>query len=473
MPASFTRLLFHALSFAAVAAAQGQQQTALDRYVQTPDPSYQYKVVKSTPGAGVTTYWIDMVSQHYLTAGEIDRPEWRHWLLIAKPDRVKHSTGLLFITGGQNDGKMPARMDPFFQNLAVKTNTVIAELRMVPNQPVSFHQETRRRVEDEIISYTWDKYLQTGDEKWPLRLPMTKAAVRAMDTITGFMKTEQGGGQTVDHFVVTGASKRGWTTWTTAATDKRVVALMPIVIDLLNLEPSFSHHWKTYGFWAPAVHDYVENGVMDWQGTTEYHNLMKIEDPYEYRDRLTMPKFILNAAGDQFFLPDSWKFYWKDLKGEKYLRYVPNADHNITKGTDAADSLAAYYASIVNGWKRPEFDWDIAKDGTITVTCKDKPAAVKLWKATNPDARDFRLETIGPAYTSSDLAETKPGTYVAAPQKPEKGFTAYFVELTFPTPAGIPWKFTTGVQVLPDIEPFPAFRPKTPNGAHLRTKADE
>lgn len=35
--------------------------------------------------------------------------------------------------------------------------------------------------------------------------------------------------------MVAGASKRGWTTWTTAAVDKRVFAAIPIVMDLLNL----------------------------------------------------------------------------------------------------------------------------------------------------------------------------------------------------------------------------------------------
>ncbi|HIC30222.1 MAG TPA: hypothetical protein EYO85_12435, partial [Rhodospirillales bacterium] len=82
-----------------------------------------------------------------------------------------------------------------------------------------------QRSEDAIIAYSWDKYLKTGDEKWPLRLPMTKAAVRAMDTATDFLAGKTGGKLKIDRFVVAGASKRGWTTWSTAAVDKRVVGI--------------------------------------------------------------------------------------------------------------------------------------------------------------------------------------------------------------------------------------------------------
>ena len=62
----------------------------------------------------------------------------------------------------------------------------------------------------------------------------------------------------IRNFIVTGESKRGWTTWTTAAVDSRVVAIAPLVIDVLNLEVSMQHHWDAYGYWAPAVQDYVE-----------------------------------------------------------------------------------------------------------------------------------------------------------------------------------------------------------------------
>ena len=85
---------------------------------------------------------------------------------------------------------------------------------------------------------------------------------------------------------------------------------------------------------------------MDWTGTPQYRALLAIEDPYSYRDRLTMPKYLVNATGDQFFLPDSSQFYFDGLKGEKYLRYVPNSEHSM-RGTDAAENVQAFYESFL------------------------------------------------------------------------------------------------------------------------------
>src|SRR5205807_8803632 len=121
--------------------------------------------------------------------------------------------------------KPPAQPDAMLTSAALATNTIASELRGVPNEPVTFAGEAKLRSEDAIIAYTRDKYLRTGDDTWPLRLPMTKSAVRAMDTIGAFCRSTAGGGVTVDKFVVSGGSKRGWTTWTTAAVDKRVIAI--------------------------------------------------------------------------------------------------------------------------------------------------------------------------------------------------------------------------------------------------------
>jgi PhoPQ-activated pathogenicity-related protein len=434
-------------------------ETALDRYVNKPDPTYKFELVKTIPGQGYTAYVIDMTSQTWRTPADVDRTVWKHWLTIVKPDQVTSTTGYMFITGGSITAAAPNQPGASFVQTALNTHTVTAELRGIPNEPVTFTDETTKRTEDQIISYTWRKFLLTGDETWPLRLPMTKAAVRALDTITAFMADPARGSVKVEKFVVSGGSKRGWTTWTTAAVDKRVIAIIPASIDTLNVGENFQHHWKVYGAWSEAVQDYVDAGIMDWMGSKEYARLMEIEDPYSYRDRLTMPKYIVEAAGDEYFLPDSSNLYFPDLKGEKYLRYIPNANHSL-RNTDAEQTLQSFYETVVTGKPRPRFTWSFEKNGDIRVVSTDKPTAVKLWKANNPGARDFRLATIGPKYESTDLTDDGKGVYLAKVPANEKGWTAYFVEMTYPGPGKYPLKFTSGVRVTPEKEPYPAYVPK-------------
>lgn len=436
--------------------AAGEARTALDKYVAAPDPHYHYEQVREIPGKGFKTFVLDMTSQVWRTTNEVNRTEWKHWVVVVVPDRVEHSTSLLFISGGSNGKPAPTAPSREMTALAMQTRSVVTELKMVPNEPLTFSGEAEPRSEDGIIAYTWDKFLKTGDATWLARLPMTKSAVRAMDTVTEFCRKPEAGGHSIDHFVVAGGSKRGWTTWTTAAVDKRVVAIAPIVIDMLNLVPSFQHHFAAYGFYAPAVHDYQVMGIMDKMDHPRFAELCRIVEPYEYRDRLTMPKYLINATGDQFFLPDSSQFYFKDLPGVKHLRYVPNADHS-QRGTDALEGLLSWYDGILNEKKLPQFSWsyDEGKRPALRVRTETEPLEVKLWQAENHDARDFRLETIGPAWTSQTLKPVGAGEYLGEVAVPEHGWKAFLVEMTFPNPGfPIPYKFTTAVKVVPDVLPF-------------------
>lgn len=426
-------------------------ETELDAYIAKPDPAYAWDLLATVRGEGMTTYIVDMKSQSWLSPGKVDRTVWQHWLVIVRPDEVKHSTGFVMIGGGANGGEPPQGADEMLANFAKATGTVVAELKMIPNQPLVFNGDGQGRKEDDLIAYAWAQYVKTADPGWVPRLPMVKSVVRAMDTIQALMTSAAE--TKVEKFMVAGGSKRGWTTWLTGAVDPRVAAISPIVIDVVNVKESMRHHRAAYGFWAPAVGDYVRHKIMDMQEEPNYAALLGIVDPLNYVDRLTMPKFVLNASGDQFFLPDSSQFYWDELEGPKYLRYVPNADHSL-KGTDAPQSLLAFYHAIVTGAPLPEFSWTLADDGSIRVKTETKPSEVKLWQATNSSARDFRLEAIGPAYTSVDLAESASGEYVARVEKPEKGFRAYFVELTFPNGFVYPYKFSTQVRVTPDVLPF-------------------
>jgi len=442
----------------ALPAFAGSDRTALDEYVAAPDGSFRYRLVRTLPGEGWTGYVLELTSQSWRSPGEVDRTLWQHWLIIIRPARISTSTALLLIGGGNNGGKPPERVDAALPLIATGVGSIVASLGQVPNQPLTFAGESQPRREDSLIAYTWDKFLRSGDARWPARLPMTKSVVRAMDAITAFCGSPEGGGVKLERFVVSGGSKRGWTAWTTAAVDSRVAAVAPAVIDVLNVERSLTYQYRSYGFWAPALSDYVQMRIMDWFGTPQLRALLRIEDPYSYRRRLTMPKYIVNSAGDQFFFPESSRFYFDDLPGEKYLRYIPNTDHSL-KNSDVYFSLAAFYEAVVHGRARPRLSWKFERDGSIRVRSLDRPAEVKLWQASNPKARDFRLEAVGAAWRSTPVQDSGGGLYLARPQKIAEGWTAFFIELSYSLGGPFPLKVTTPVRVLPERLPFAPPRP--------------
>jgi len=444
-------------------ARETKNPTPLDSYVYKPDPNYSYEVVKTEEVDNSSVYYINLTSQSWRKPEEVDRTIWTHWLTVVVPENVKKSSALLIISGGKNTDKPPTSSSPLLRKIAKDVQTVVAEIKQIPNQPLVFANDNdQKRSEDSIIAYNWDKYLRTGDAEWLTRLPMTKAVVRAMDTIQEFCASKEGGKVKIKEFVVAGASKRGWTTWTTTIVDNRVIACVPIVIDVLNLTSSLQHHYAVYGAWSPALNDYTELNIMDWLTTPEFASMSQVVDPYSYRNRLTMPKFIINSAGDEFFLPDSWKFYLSDLPAPTYVRYVPNTGHGLRP--DVVMGVEAFYKAIVNNKPLPEYTWSFQDDCTVVVKTKSKPTKVTLWEAVNPEARDFRLNVLGKAYQPTELKEQGSGTYVGKVSLPEKGWKSYLIELVFPGPDNTSFTFTTPVRIIPDVEPHkytpPAELPK-------------
>ena len=459
-PRAFVSLVVAAICFFALpAAAQAPQETALDRYVYPEDPAFHWEYIKSYPGLGYGLFQLRLTSQTWRRREEVEPTFWQHWLTVIVPLQVRSTTALLVIGGGDRDDPEPDPADFLALGVsATATGMVVATLTAVPNQPLQFAGEAGGRSEDAIIAYTWDKFLRGGDEEWPAQLPMTKAAVWAMTAVSQFVATPEGGGYAINDFILAGASKRGWTAWLAAATDPRVAGIVPIVFDALNLEESFRQHWQTYGFWSPAVGDYEDMGIFAWFGSRQNRSLMQIVDPFEYRDRLTMPKYIINASGDEFFPPTSSQFYFDDLPGQNWLRYVPNAGHGMEGGDLEADIMLralAWVGAIVTGQPLPEFTWEFPAPNRIVVRTDEQPSAVRLWQAANPTARDFRFPTIGPAWTSTPLEATEANVYEAQVQIPALGWRAFFVELEFPSPFGVTYAFTTPVRVVPETLPFP------------------
>lgn len=430
------------------------ESSVLERYVDRPDANYAFNEYHSEREVGYDAYFLRMTSQQWRSASEVDRPLWEHEVTIVIPQVALDSTdtAILLISGGSNDGTFKTEVDQAVGAAAIASGAVLAVVGQVPNQPLYFADENGvGRTEDEILAYSMDKALDTGDFEWAVHVAMTKAAVRAMDTVQTFAASK---GKSIKNFLVIGGSKRGWTTWLTAAVDPRIKAIAPASIDMLNLGQQFIHQWEAYGFYGPAVGDYVAFDLPCRVQTPQGKALLQVIDPYAYRDRYTMPKLILNATGDQFFITDSSHFYYADLLGPKWLRYTPNTDHR--QNEEVLINALSWIDDILDNKTSPQLNWVLEGNGTIRMTATTPPKAVKLWQATNPAARDFRLEAIGPVWTSQNLAPAADGSYVGTVQQPPTGWTAFLIEATFAT-AGVfepDQVYSTDVQIIPDTLPY-------------------
>lgn len=445
----------------------------LDHYTAQRDEAFAWKVVRSYGDReGMLGFAIDLTSQRWREAGEVDYPKWTHMMQVVVPDEVRHGTALLLIVGGQRQSIPPDRLQEELGTIAQITGTIVAAVPNVPNQPLTLPDADGvldttgpGRFEDDLLAESWTLARRTGDDGWVIHQAMVESAVAAMDAIQAFARSEEGGGHVVNDFVVTGGSKRGWTAWLTAAVDDRVRAIIPMVIDVLNLPATMRHHYAAYGFYAPAIGDYAGRGLMRELDTPQGMRLRRIVDPYLFRDRLTMPKFIINTTGDQYFLPDTTRYWIDDLPGITKMRAVQNWDHAIDRSGDAIFSAVGFYEAILGEVTMPELlvevveQTDEAVEWLLTVKIEDERVRLRrltLWQGTNPRTRDFRHETIGRPFRMRMLMPIEEGEhagrYRVRIEKPESGYTAFFVEDRYDVDGqNMPLVFSTQVQIIPDV----------------------
>jgi len=421
-------------------------KTALQSYLQNGDQSFAWETKESFSLGGITAHELLLTSQQWR------EHTWTHQLTVLVPQEVKYDGALLFITGGsvkegqpnwknQDDDVMKS-----FGAVAAQNKAIVAIIRQVPNQPL-YDDLT----EDELISFTLDNFRKDNDYTWPLLFPMTKSAVRAMDAVQEFAQRELN--QEVSRFVVSGASKRGWTTWLTGASDERVAAIAPMVIDMLNMPINLDYQVKVWGDYSPQIQDYVELGIPQDVHSADGNEITQMIDPYSYRDKLTMPKMLFIGANDEYWPIDAVKNYLDDIPGENYIHYVPNAGHDLGGGEQALKALSAFFGTTLQQEKYPVCQWNIAeKNGEITLKVKATPdplVDVVLWSADSED-RDFRDEE----WVSTSLGVKNQKNIKTTIAYPKAGFKAFYVDLKYTDSNGEVYSKSTQSFVADDDEVF-------------------
>jgi PhoPQ-activated pathogenicity-related protein len=432
----------------------------LDDYVRKPDPAYSWTLKHEDSGALAQAWFMEMRSQRWLDETLVDRPVWTHELRIATPRGCKPAdapgTAVLLVSGGSNKAEYKHLMKPEMSLVVQLFCRTVIEIRQIPNQPLTFAGEDTPRKEDAVIAYSFDRFLKGDTADWPVQSAMVKAVVRAMDTAQQFSR-QRDDIPDIDGFVLIGASKRGWTSYLTSAVDSRVKAVIPVSIDIPNLPEHLPRVFAAYGEYPRALKDYKAIDLGCRLDSKRGDALLSIVDPIRYRDQLKLPKFLLNAAGDEFFLSDSSNFYFDELQGSKRLRYTPNADHGQSNFDRATLMMQArnWIDDVLGGRTPPSLEWRKDAKQVLTVRPTAKPREVLLWTADNPTARDFRVETAGAIWKSQELKPEANGSYKVQLKAPEQGWRASFVEAHF---GGIleaqQQIYTTSIQVLPDTMPF-------------------
>jgi PhoPQ-activated pathogenicity-related protein len=270
-----------------------------------------------------------------------------------------------------------------------------------------------------------------------------------MDAVQEFSK------ETANHeitgFLVSGASKRGWTTWLTGASDSRVKAIAPAVIDVLNMPVNLDYQVEVWGDYSIEIEDYVDLGIPQTINTEQGDALATMIDPYSYRDKLTMPKLILIGTNDPYWPVDAVKNYFNDLQGENFIHYTPNAGHDLNGGQQARRSLSAFFCNTFADIPYAECSWEVSESGTgVTLNVEGSANAIKaayLWSANSQD-RDFRDEV----WSSSDLDAQDNSTVSTTLIYPETGFRAFYIGLKYRDLYGREYTLSTRMFVVDDDE---------------------
>ncbi|CAF1366256.1 unnamed protein product, partial [Rotaria sordida] len=462
------------------------QATPLDDYVNAPDPYFSWTIIETYEEPDYKLYIVNLTSQKWIDETFSSRPIWWHYLCITVPNQLtRPNTAFMLIDGGSNTDGIPKPTDEsvaLMSMLALGTGSITADLQDIPNVPIRFMasfllinwEETRN--DNAALAWTWKAFIDNqSNPAVLLHLPMTKASVRAMDAVQKF--TAQLRIPVPETFVIGGASKRGWTTWTTAAVDtKRIIGATSIVMDLVNLQINLHHLYRSLNGWTFAMKDFYELDIFRTIDTNNFTQMAGIIDPYNYFNRYTTIKTLqIQTTGDEFFLLDN-EICPPELQratGGTYLRRIPNAEHQcIGHLISIVLTIRSFYLSIYEKQTLPSLQWIKSSNNThgyiravVDFSVGPKPINGIGYRARtlNDKRRDFRLFIGDPSdpvkpmanpviwFTTPLVTEAQTDTtiiYSLTIERPLDGWEGFFIQVNFPGPDGSVLELTSETQLL-------------------------
>ncbi|WP_053115860.1 PhoPQ-activated pathogenicity-related family protein [Winslowiella iniecta] len=362
--------------------------------------------------------------------------QWQHKVDIYIPEKPLAKRALIFINNGINrniEGRLAELPSDMSQqslaSVARLTRTIVVSVSNIPNQYLTLAGESILRKEDDAVAYSWSLFLQdpAKNAEIPLHIPMAAAVSQAMSLAERELTDWK-----VDRFVVSGVSKRGWTSWLTLVSDPRVDAIVPFVFDLPGIRLALTHMYRSYGNnWPVAFYPYYMQNIDTQIESNGFTRLLSMIDPLQYKDtpyhsRLSVPKYMINASGDDFYVPDNTRYYYDQLAGVKSLRVVANSGHyDIIKYAES--SLVPFINRLQQDKILPVIK-TVHQQQNLSFSFSEPPKMIKRWSAINKQARDFRY-ACGIRYTATTIPVSN--NIDITLDTPQQGWQASYIEATF------------------------------------------
>jgi len=253
--------------------------------------------------------------------------------------------------------------------------------------------------------------------------------------------------------------------------DTRVNAIAPLVMPILHMINVINDMWRSLGLWTFAFKDYVDMNLTADLNAPNFQLLADVIDPIVYMKYLEpIPKYMVFSTGDEFFLPDSPRNFYNDLKGQFNLRMVPNSEHSLAPLDELViNDIGSFILYLMHGDPIPSLKENLVYSNTtasITVYPSQPPTQAKMWKTTtlSKTRRDFRLFVCGSPtcfqpviWIYETLQPNSDGSYSVSVSAPSSGWTGFLIELSFQTPYDPDqwFQITSQVVIVPDIYPYP------------------
>jgi PhoPQ-activated pathogenicity-related protein len=490
----------------------------LDEYIRKPESKFAWHdtgVVIDKMLFGSTATMLNVTSLEWLDTTKAIGPNgalWTHQVMVVIPKKLTITNmSTVVMTGGCNadhgNGTGPApptAKDEYLavaDNIAYQTGGIVVAVYQIPNCKMHFPSDPsgKAREEDALIAWAWYEYIQDPQHnpEWLPRLPMAKAGFQCMKAVEQYLSQKKIAN--INGWLVSGASKRGWTSWIVGAVTPtpdlpNVIAIAPLVPIVPDLIPEIHRQWKSYDGFTFAFTDYTAINFTQFLDGPEFSSALEIIDPIHYGERLAqIPKVVVLSSDDEFMQFDWSDIWYEKLTGEKHLLIAPNSEHSLASGIpEILACLSAFYVSLAKGLtERPSFTYDYNNStGAITVTIPDNiphgKVVLRHAQTMQSERRDFRWIRLAnndtgactfpevkiPAvsegggncvvpiiWTGKTLKPTdpsKPNVFTAIPPEPKDGhWTGYYVEIYYPSnEIKSEFQFTTPGYAWPNTLPF-------------------